>query len=571
MTASILSEPTLKALIERSARLHAGRPALAFAEEEPVDYGSLCAQVRILARYLHDSGIRHGDRVALLGENCPHWGMVYFAVTTIGAVVVPILTDFHASEISHILRHSESRILFVSERSYYKVEDIHLETLEGVVMLDDFAIIRMQAARSTLKHPAEPARAHARRILDVHPRDGGTQEVQVRPDDAASIIYTSGTTGHSKGVILSHRNIVSNAIACAAIQKVTPEDRLVSILPLPHVFECTVGLILPMMQGSSIYYLRRPPSAATLLPALAAVRPTLMLAVPLIIEKVFKSRILPGIRKRFVTRQLYKFPALRKRIHRVAGHKLKKLFGGELRFFGIGGAPLSPVVERFLLEADFPYGIGYGLTEASPLVAACTPGRTRIRSAGTAVSGVEIRIADPDPATGVGEIEVRGSSVMLGYHKDPERTQEAFTPDGWLRTGDLGRLDHDAYLYVTGRLKNVILGPSGENVYPEATESVINRSDVVLESLVYEDAGRLVARIHFDYEKLDEQFALERLTEFQARERIGQMLEQIKRDTNQQVSAFARISRVIEQVEPFEKTPTQKIKRHLYAAQKAEI
>ena len=571
MMASILSEPTLKALIERSATLHAHRPALAFAEEEPLDYRSMYAQVQILARYMQDFGICHGDKVALLGENCPHWSIVYFAVTTIGAVIVPILPDFHASEIAHILRHSGSRLLFVSQRYYSKAEDIRLEALEGVVMLDDFTIIRLQDARSTLKHPAQQAKADACRILDIHTCEGGTPEVQVRPDDAASIIYTSGTTGHAKGVILSHRNIVSNALACAAVQKVTPEDRLVSMLPLPHVFECTVGMILPLMQGSCIYYLRRAPSAAVLLPALAAVRPTVMLAVPLIIEKVYKSRILPGIRKRFVTRQLFRLQGFRKRIHRLAGRKLKELFGGELRFFGIGGAPLSPVVERFLLEADFPYGIGYGLTEASPLVSACTPGRTRIRSAGTAVPGIEIRIADPNPATGIGEIEVRGSSVMLGYHEDPERTQEAFTADGWLRTGDLGRLDHDAYLYVTGRLKNVILGPSGENIYPEATESVINRSDVVLESLVYEDAGKLVARVHFDYQKLDEQFALEDLTESQARERIGQMLDQVKRDTNDQVSAFARISRVIEQVEPFEKTPTQKIKRHLYAAQKIEV
>ncbi len=248
-----------------------------------------------------------------------------------------------------------------------------------------------------------------------------------------------------------------------------------------------------------------------------------------------------------------------------------KMFGGELRFFGIGGAPLSPVVEQFLLEAGFPYAIGYGLTETSPLIAGCTPGSTRLRSTGPAVPGVEIRIADPDPASGIGEIEVRGDSVMKQYYKDPERTAESITADGWFRTGDLGRIDQDAYLYITGRLKNMILGPSGENIYPEAIESVISRSDLVLEALVYQDAGKLVARVHFDYEKLDVRFTSQGLSESQARSRIQEILEEIKQSVNEQVSAFCRISRVIEQMEPFEKTPTQKIKRHLYVAQAVEI
>jgi long-chain acyl-CoA synthetase len=268
---------------------------------------------------------------------------------------------------------------------------------------------------------------------------------------------------------------------------------------------------------------------------------------------------------------LYKVPVTRRRIHRTAGRKLAEILGGELRFFGIGGAPLSPTVERFLREAGCPYAVGYGLTETSPLLTGCGPKYARHRSAGPAIPGVEIRIAEPNAATGIGEIQARGSPVMKGYYRDPERTAAIFTSDGWLKTGDLGRLDEDGYLYITGRLKNMILGPSGQNVYPETIESVLHRSELVLESLVYEEDGHIVARVHLDYEKLDEQFGAEGLSEAQARARIGRLLEEIRLSTNAQVSSFSRISRIIEQMEPFEKTPTLKIKRHLYVSSRQDV
>jgi long-chain acyl-CoA synthetase len=255
---------------------------------------------------------------------------------------------------------------------------------------------------------------------------------------------------------------------------------------------------------------------------------------------------------------------IRKRIHKLAGKKLMETFGGALRFFGIGGAALSPEVERFLLEAEFPYAIGYGLTETSPLVAGANAEKTKYRSTGPVVPGLEVRIENPHPKSGIGEIVVRGPSVMKGYYRDPERTEEVISREGWFHTGDLGSFDKNGYLYINGRMKNVILGSSGENIYPEAIESVINRSDIVLESLTYQDEGQLVARIFLDYEKLDVEFSSMGLTESQARERIVQLLEDIRRQVNEQVSSFSRISRVIEQTEPFEKTPTQKIKRYLY-------
>jgi long-chain acyl-CoA synthetase len=561
MTVPELQVQTIQALFDRSIRLYASRPAIGFAGEPSISYAELGDRVRHCVRFLADQGIRPGDRVALLGENGPNWCVVYLSVTTSGAIIVPILPEYHPSEISHILRHSESRLLFVSEKSAQKAEEFHVDGLETRVLLDDFSVLSGHASGSPGKRPGSDP------IRESH-RPGAAAP---SPEDVAAVVYTSGTTGHAKGVMLTHRNIVNNALAATTLLDVLPEDRFLSVLPLPHVFECTVGFVLPLMQGASIHYMRKPPSPGVLVPTLETVRPTMMLVVPLIIEKIFKAKILPGIRQRLVTRVLYKVPVTRRRIHRTAGRKLEKILGGELRFFGIGGAPLSPAVERFLREAGFPYAVGYGLTETSPLLTGCGPTYSRHRSAGPAIPGVEIRIAGPDAATGIGEIQARGLPVMKGYYRDPERTAAIFTSDGWLKTGDLGRLDRDGYLYITGRLKNMILGPSGQNIYPETIESVLHRSELVLESLVYEEDGHIVARVHLDYEKLDEQFSAEGLSEAQARARIGRLLEELRLSTNAQVSSFSRISRIIEQMEPFEKTPTLKIKRHLYVSTRQDV
>jgi long-chain acyl-CoA synthetase len=271
------------------------------------------------------------------------------------------------------------------------------------------------------------------------------------------------------------------------------------------------------------------------------------------------------IQKKAAVRILYRVPMLRRRINRMAGKKLMTMFGGQLRFFGIGGAALAPDAERFLIEAKFPYAIGYGLTETSPLIAGCNAATSRFRAIGPVLPGVEVRIDQPVPGSQIGEIVVRGPGVMQGYYHDAVRTAEVLSPDGWFRTGDLGSFDKDGYLYIRGRKKNVILGPSGENIYPEVVESIINRSEVVLESLVFSDQGQLVARIFLDYERLDAAFSSQGMTESDAKARIRDLLEDIRRQVNEQVSAFSKLSRVIEQTEPFEKTPTQKIKRYLYA------
>jgi long-chain acyl-CoA synthetase len=339
-----------------------------------------------------------------------------------------------------------------------------------------------------------------------------------------------------------------------------------SVLPLSHTFENTLGLILPVKYGAAVNYLQKPPVASVLLAALKEVRPTIMLVVPLIVEKIYKSKILPEINGKLVTRILYKIPVFRKLLHKVAGKKLYETFGGQLKFFGIGGAKLDDNVERFLMEGGFPLAIGYGMTESSPLLAGAGVGKTRFLSTGAPMSGVQLRIANADPKTGRGEIQGKGENIMLGYYKEPEITKETFTEDGWLRTGDLGYFDKDGNLYIKGRIKNMIVGASGENIYPEEIESVINRMEYVLESLVVQQKGRLVALVHLNMEELEKKYQ-DMKTEAVSflNDKTEEILKEIQRKVNENSNKFSQIQRIILQPNPFEKTPTQKIKRFMYS------
>ncbi|MFZ1979119.1 MAG: AMP-binding protein [Bacteroidota bacterium] len=563
-----LKEETLACLLDQSTREYSQRVALSFTDEPPITYAEFRNQVDHLSQFLRNQGVVHGDRVAIIGENSPYWGIAYFAITSMGGIVVPILPDFHFSDIHHILRHSGTKVIFISERFYQKVEELDLAEFNSVILINDFSIINPHTSKATLRQLLAEGSKELQKIKNLVLGLTGRIQDKVQEDDTAAIIYTSGTTGHSKGVMLTHKNIVWNAIWTSRIPNIMEDDRMLSILPLAHVYECTLGLVLPLLCGASVYYVKKPPTPAILLPALEIVKPTAMLTVPLIIEKIYKTRVLPEIRKNQFIRLMYAFPAVRKRINKIAGKKLMHTFGGRLRFFGVGGSALSPEVERFLIEAEFPYAIGYGLTETSPLIAGCNAGTIRFRSTGTSLPGLEVKIDNPDPKTGIGEIVVRGPSIMKGYYRDKERTAEVLSPDGWFRTGDLGSFDKDNYLYIKGRVKNVILGSSGENIYPEAIESIINRSDQVLESLVYEEEGQLFARVYLDYEKLDAEFSPLGLSGKQTAARIKQILDEILKQVNDHVSTFSRLSHIYEQVEPFEKTPTQKVKRYLYTKTK---
>ena len=532
------------------------KKSLVFIGEEQRTYAQLEEEVKSVAGVLQSLGIKQSDKIGILSNNMPNWGIAFFAVSTVGAVAVPILPDFSSGEIENILKHSEAKALFVSENLYNKVQEFTDIELEHVILVDTFATIPKGTERED--------------IMDIPTAISENlpfnETVEIAEDDLASIIYTSGTTGKSKGVMLTHRNLVWNARQCYTIQEIRATDRFLSLLPLSHTFENTLGLLLPIMYGASVHYLKKPPTARILLPALLEVRPTLMLSVPLIIEKIYKQQILPKFQKNGIVRALYRIPFVRKQLHQIAGKKLMETFGGKLEFFGIGGAKLDRQVEIFLREAKFPYAIGYGLTETSPLIAGAGPGWTKLQGVGPVLEGVELKLDNPDPKTGEGEILAKGPNVMKGYFKEPELTREVLTEDGWFRTGDLGIFDAEGYLHMKGRIKNMILGASGENIYPEEIESVINNFRHVVESLVVQRKGKLVALVHLNIEELEEKYHMMRdQAEQFINEKVDETLKELQAYVNSRVSKFAQVQLVLVQPTPFERTPTQKIKRFLYS------
>lgn len=563
---SIPAKKTLASLLENSHRLYPERPALAFAGGNAYTYSEVYSLAGDLSSLFRTRGIKKGDRVAIISQNMPNWGIAYLAVTSMGAVAVPILTEFNEKEIKKILDHSEASAVVVSERFSSKLKDSIPGSLHTAILSDDLSLVDLKE----LSGSGIPVASKT--FAGWKSETGHTEPVKVidepGEDDLAVILYTSGTTGNPKGVMLSHGNLLSNAINTGYIQELNQDDRLLSVLPMSHTYECTIGFIIPMMNGASVYYLEKPPTAAVLLPAMQIVKPTMMLTVPLIIEKIYKLQVLPKLTGSAVMRALFRIPLLRRILHKAAGRKLYRKFGGHLHFFGIGGAKLAADAEQFLRDAKFPYAIGYGLTETAPLLAGCTPSLTRYRSTGIALPGQQLMIDNPDPLTGEGEILARGPNVMKGYYKDEKQTSEVFTQDGWFRTGDLGAFDDDNFLYIKGRLKNMILGPSGENIYPEEIEAVINKQSLVLESVVYELRGKLIARVHLNYEEIEKYYndlkATAKNMQLQMNEIINEKLNDIKQGVNAEVNKFSRLSRIIEQQSPFEKTPTQKIKRFLY-------
>lgn len=551
-----LPELTLSALLARSTAAYGPRPILRNVDGSlTLTYAEFGEAVDALKARLASAGINRGDRVALCSENMPNWGVVYFAVTTLGAVIVPILPDFHDNEVRHIIAHSQCRAVFVSAKKREALDEGILASIAMLVLTEDLGDDPTFAKRSPTILEKVKEGVKGSRHADVLYRPS--------EDDLAAIIYTSGTTGSSKGVMLTHRALAYESLVSQSVVEVVSDDRFLSILPLAHTYECSVGFLLPMANGASVYYLSKVPTPKILIDAMAQVKPTVILSVPLVIEKIFKNRILPNFHKNALMRTLYAVPFIRRALHRIAGKKLLETFGGELRIFGVGGAPLSPMVEHFLADAAFPYAIGYGLTETAPLLAACAPYKTKLGAIGPAVMSVDLRIVDPNDK-GVGTVWAKGPNVMLGYYKDPVKTAEVLHEDGWFNTEDLGYLDADGYLFLSGRSKNVILGPSGENIYPEHIEAKIMEHELVEDALVYDVEKQLVARIHLNYEKLDEHMDITKLSETEQHIEIEKLLERIKTETNESVSKFSRIVRVIEQREPFVKTPTKKIKRYLY-------
>ncbi|MGD0342420.1 MAG: AMP-binding protein [Bacteroidales bacterium] len=522
--------------------------AYAFVGEEPITWETVHRQIDALTAFLEKISICPGDRVAILSTNMPNWAIAYFSITFMGAVVVPILPDFSVTEVTNVLEHSETKAIFISSGLLPRIEGFKSENLKTAILIEDFSLIFSEKNSIKFDPDASPAKRY-----------------DVKEEDLASIIYTSGTTGRSKGVMLTHRNISFNALKGKKIQLLDENDRFLSVLPLSHTYENTLGLILPMLCGSCVHYLRKPPTPAVLLPALETVKPTIMLTVPLIIEKVYYSKILPTFNENRLLKLLYKISFLRKKLNAVAGKKLMATFGGQIKFFGIGGAKLNKSVEKFLREAKFPYAVGYGLTETAPLLAGADAANTVFESTGPAIDGIELKINNPDNKSGEGEIWARGANVMKGYYKDPEMTAEVITPDGWFKTGDLGMFDLNNNLFIKGRLKNMIVGASGENIYPEEIESVINNFRFVAESLVVQQKGKLVALVHLNMEELEKKYqSLKQDMSDKFEEKKEEWMAELKEYVNSQVSKFCQINKIVLQSVPFQKTATLKIKRFLY-------
>ena len=499
-------------------------------------YNSLKAKSDSLSKKLTQYGIGAGDKVAILSQSMPNWSAAFFSIVPFGRIAIPILPDSSENEVTNILEHSESKVIFVSQKLAGKLSQECRDKMTLVIDIDTFEVLHADDEQFTC--------------------DGKTSVPT--PDDIATIIYTSGTTGSAKGVVLSHRNLASNVITCYHSCKRTEKDRWLSVLPMAHTLEMTLSMLYPMYCGATVYYLPKPPVASLLMKALKMVKPTTMLTVPLIIEKVYKGSVLPTIQKsRTLTWMNKNMNGL---MCRIIGMKLKATFGGHMSFYGIGGAKLDPEVEKFLLKAKFPYAIGYGLTETSPLLGYSMHGWRAVGSFGYPVYNVQLKLHDVNPETGEGEIVAKGPNVMLGYYKDPKRTKSVFTEDGWFRTSDIAIKDEKGRFFIKGRNNNMILGPSGENIYPEEIENVINNVEGVGESIVVERDGRLVALV-----QPNENFiSWDNESEDKIYEKLDSWKAKILKVTNKNVSKSSQVSSVEVMKEPFEKTATQKIRRFKY-------
>lgn len=500
-TINDLGEYTFPALLKNSVKKFGDRPALSLIGKPPYTYQQIKDISENISKMLKVLGLKEGSKIAILSTGRPLWGISYFGIVNYGMIAVPLLPDFSEMEIASIVDHCEVSAIFVESKLYSKIEKIPAEKLPIIINIEELMVIR---------HPDE---SMTKKSVSAFVAEQ-TPAINATEDSIASIIYTSGTTGRSKGVVLTHRNLIWNAVQCQTVHRVNKLDKVLSFLPLSHVYEFSISFTMQLLNGACIYYLGKPPIVTALIPAFSAVQPTIVLSVPLVMEKIYKSKVLPTLTKNGFMKFLYAMHFTRKMLHKIAGKQLKKTFGGHLTFFGIGGAKVDPKVEKFMKDAKFPYAIGYGLTETSPLLAGSGPKITIPGKIGPAMEGVDLRINNPDPKTGVGEVVAKSRGVMKGYYKDEALTKEAFTTDedsvgeGYFKTGDLGlfvKKHKMEYLELKGRNKNMILGASGENIYPEDIEFILNQHPLVSESLVVEDDNGLVALVQIDEEKLEKE------------------------------------------------------------------
>ncbi|MBU2499851.1 AMP-binding protein [bacterium] len=542
--------------VARSLRDHWTASCFSNLDGAPLTYADVANRIFKLHYIFAEAGIEPGDRIALVGRNTTHWGVVYLATVTYGAVIVPILPDFSPAEIEHIIRHSESSLLFAAESIFDGIEQEKTPSIRAVFSLQDLRLLWL-GDEDLEEIAARADSGYVEKYRGVLSRE--TLAFGAVPNDMlAAIVYTSGTTGFSKGVMLAHNSLIANVTYFSGQVELHTEDTIVSFLPLAHAFGCAFDFLAPFICGCHIVFVEKIPSPKILVAAFAKYRPVVVMSVPLIIEKIYRNRVKPIIETPRMQMML-KVPVLNKLIQKKIRDKIYEVFGGRYRELVVGGAALNRDIEQFFRRIGLSLTCGYGMTECGPLISYTVfAGDPPVGSVGRVIPYLECRIAGAHPETGIGEVQVRGENVMLGYYRDEEATAETIDPEGWLHTGDLGRLDDQGFLYLTGRSKNMILTAAGQNIYPEEIESQLNNLPCVEESLIVHHEGKLVALVYPDLESVDRACLKGK--------QVEDLMEDNRKSLNLRLPGYAQLARLKVLYEEFEKTPTKKIKRNKYNA-----
>ncbi|WP_372756324.1 AMP-binding protein [Labilibaculum sp.] len=526
-------------------------PAFSNYQKDTLTYEEVAQRINWMHLLFKELGIKKEDKIALIGRNLNNWAVTYLGAITYGAVIVPILPDFNSNDIHHIINHSEAKLLFTTENIFNKIDDTKIKKLKGIISLGNFEVLCSPSGKLEKAIAKSNKEAEANKVDKNH-----LNYANQKDKDIAVLSYTSGTSGFSKGVMLAYESLYSNVQIGFDHIDLRPQDKVVSFLPLAHVFGCLFEFLTEFCCGCHVVFLSRVPTPQIITKAFQDVQPRLICLVPLIMEKIYKRKILPVLESRRVKLML-KIPLLEKKIYKKIKNTLVETFGGNFIEIIIGGAALSKEVEDFLKKIEFPFTVGYGMTECGPLISYSSSAIFRAHSCGSVVDRMQVRINSADPYQIVGEIQVKGSNVMKGYYKNPEATKEALDKDNWLSTGDLGIIDKDDFIYIKGRSKNMLLGPSGQNIYPEEIEARLNNMPFIQESIITDDKDhKLIALIYPDYEACD--------AEGLDKSEIEEAVNANKQIVNKNFPAYMKISRVVLFPEEFKKTPKRNIKRYLY-------
>jgi long-chain acyl-CoA synthetase len=529
--------------------------ALSNYREKGYTYKEIAEKVLKLHMLFSDAGIAEGDKIALVGRNSANWCVVYIATITYGAVTVPILPDFKPDDLTNIIIHSDSKLLFIDDKLYENLDITKMPEIAGVFSLDDFSLIR--AVSLKIKDLfAVLDEKFSQKYPDLKPED--VKFSSISNDKLAVISYTSGTTGFSKGVMLNHNSLSANVRYAQEHMPLKPGDPIVSFLPLAHTYGCAFEFLFPFSIGCHITILSKTPSPQIIVQAFKEIKPRLILSVPLVIEKIFKKQLLPVISKPKM-KALLAIPGINLILHKKIKAKLVETFGGRFHEIVIGGAAFNPDAEKFFKKIGFKFTVGYGMTECGPLISYASWDTTRLGASGRAVDTLEVTIDSPDPEKLVGEIILRGENVMMGYYKNEKATREMIDENGWMHTGDLGVIDREGNIYIKGRSKSMILGPSGKNIYPEEIEAIINNKNYVVESLVINENDKMVALVYPDFEMMKQN----NITE----EQLQEILDTYKKEVNERLPDFMNVSKFRIHKEEFAKTPKRSIKRFLYTSE----